>query len=143
METTNKFSPNNNPTDRFFSKMYFPILWESNGELTLRFSSEYNYDISIVITFDAKHGFLKGGEVIHEIKGWEYFIQDATEIGGFENNKAEFKSLMAISTKVVTDNFDLITEILSKPMTGICEGDKHFEFPTVDAQMKQELIQKF
>ena len=140
---TNKFSPNNNPTDRFFSEMYFPMLFENKGELILSFKSCYNYDLSIVIKFDAKSVFLKGGEVIHETKGWEYFIQDATEIRGFENNKTEFKNLMAISTKVVTDNLELITEILSKPMTGICEREQHFEFPTVDAQLKQELIQNF
>lgn len=146
----NTFSPNNNPTDKFFSKMYFPMLSESkmgmlneNGELTLSFKSCYNYDLDISIKFDSKFGFLKGGIVSHEIKGWEYFIQDATEIGGFENNLTEFKSLIDISHKVIKENFELIKEILSKPMTGICEGDRHFEFPTVDAQMKQELIQNF
>ena len=58
METTNKFSSKNKPTDRFFSQMYFPMLFENNGELSLSFKSSYNYDLEIVITFDGKHGFL-------------------------------------------------------------------------------------
>jgi len=143
MERTRTFSPNNNPTDEFFSKMYFPMLWEDKGELGLTFNGAYNYDISIVIKFDAKHGFLKGGIVVHEIKGWECFIQEATQISGFENNKEEFKNLLDISHKVVKANFDLITKILSKPMTGVCEGTEHFEFPTVNKHLKQELIQNF
>jgi len=28
-------------------------------------------------------------------------------------------------------------------MTGNCEGTEHFEFPTVDAQLKEELIKNF
>lgn len=143
MKDTNTFSPNNNPDDKFFSQMYFPMLQEDKGELFLSFKSGYNYDLEILFTFDAKSCLLKGGVVRHEIKGWEYPVEDARKIGGFENNSSRFMILMSISGFFVKTNLELIHEIMSKPKTGLCEGTKHFEFPTIDEQLKKGLIKGF
>lgn len=57
-------------------------------EKSVGISSNYNYDIKIILNRNRK-----GGKVVHEIKEWEYKLSDIEEIIGFENTLVLFKEI--------------------------------------------------
>jgi len=137
-----QFSSNSKPEDTYFSKMYFPNISMFNGNITFSFQSQANYDLEISLSFNANGSFKEGG-VTHLTNEWSYALESATEIRGFEDNKSEFDSLRSITELVVKENLQLINDILSKPRTLECEGDKYFDFSSVGEKINAKLTKTF
>ncbi len=101
---------------------------------------QYNYDIRLVMKFKTKDFSLVKTMVEHEIKGWRYSFDEATQIGGFEDNKAEFDKILSTTKKVLADNEKSIREVIKKGRTGMCEGTPYYKVDHIDKLFKVELL---
>jgi hypothetical protein len=124
--------------DKSFERVYFPYVTVRESDTLIEYKYPYNYDILIEFKFNSSTGKLEEGRVMHEIKGWSFDIDSATEIRGFEGNKPEFDFLKSKTTEVIRDNINLIKQSISNGKTFECEGNKYFDSVTLEDAFKKE-----
>ena len=125
--------------DKSFERVYLPYITVDALRTFVEYKYPYNYDISIVFKLNSSTGELIEGYVFHDIKGWRFDIDNATEIRGFEGNKPEFDFLKEKSVTVIRDNVNLIKESLSKGKIIECEGDEYYDSSTIEEKFREVL----